>query len=235
MNGKMPSQDLSAWVRGQVGRSGSTFIPPLKEISPLSIGEVQKDPLEERMGVPRVCPYRRPRIAKLTTPIFSEALDLHAAPDNASAIAADASSIRTATDTVTSGTVSVGTVSEDTAVSDAGADVSAEGPDDPDMLVLGFQELDLSAEALLYSTKTVREDAWCMAVFAGLGEKAALYEKVGAPLAFALREAVFTRRPPTHGTTLRSLSRICTAIARVQTAGRHAPRHYHQEAAAGLL
>ncbi|KAJ8488584.1 hypothetical protein ONZ51_g3464 [Trametes cubensis] len=172
VNGKMPSQDLSAWVRGQVGRSGSTFIPPLKEISPLSIGEVQKDPLEERM----------------------EALDLHPAPDNASAIAADASSIRTAADTVTSGTVSVGTVSEDTAVSDAGADVSSEGPDDPDMLVLGFQELDLSAEALLYSTKTVREDAWCMAVFAGLGEKAALYEKLVSKQLVGMLLVIITKK-----------------------------------------
>jgi inositol polyphosphate 5-phosphatase INPP5B/F len=49
---------------------------------------------------------------------------------------------------------------------------------DPDMIVLGFQELDLSAEALLYSTGTMREDAWFMAVMAGLGEKGALYEKV---------------------------------------------------------
>jgi phosphatidylinositol-bisphosphatase len=48
----------------------------------------------------------------------------------------------------------------------------------PDMLVLGFQELDLSTEALLYSTSTVREDAWCVAIFAALGEKAVLYEKV---------------------------------------------------------
>jgi phosphatidylinositol-bisphosphatase len=48
----------------------------------------------------------------------------------------------------------------------------------PDMLVLGFQELDLSTEALLYSTSTVREDAWSLAVFAALGEKAILYDKV---------------------------------------------------------
>lgn len=48
----------------------------------------------------------------------------------------------------------------------------------PDMLVLGFQELDLSTEALLYSTSTVREDAWCLAVFASLGEKAIMYDKV---------------------------------------------------------
>ena len=73
----------------------------------------------------------------------------------------------------------VDTVSEETAVADAPSDVP-EDPTDPDMLVLGFQELDLSTEALLYSTKTVREEAWCMAVFAGLGEKAVLYEKVSA-------------------------------------------------------
>jgi phosphatidylinositol-bisphosphatase len=48
----------------------------------------------------------------------------------------------------------------------------------PDMLVLGFQELDLSTEALLYSMSTAREDAWSVAIFAALGEKAILYEKV---------------------------------------------------------
>jgi phosphatidylinositol-bisphosphatase len=31
---------------------------------------------------------------------------------------------------------------------------------------------------LLYSTSTAREDAWCMAAFAGLGERAILYTKV---------------------------------------------------------
>ncbi|KAF9453377.1 DNase I-like protein [Macrolepiota fuliginosa MF-IS2] len=50
----------------------------------------------------------------------------------------------------------------------------------PDILVLGFQELDLSAEALIYSTSTVREDAWCLAVFAALGEKAVHYEKLAS-------------------------------------------------------
>ena len=49
---------------------------------------------------------------------------------------------------------------------------------DPDMFVLGFQELDLSAEALIYYASTVREDAWCLAIFAALGEKAIKYEKV---------------------------------------------------------
>lgn len=50
--------------------------------------------------------------------------------------------------------------------------------DDPDMIILGFQELDLSAGALLYSTETTREDAWFNAVMAGLGEKAEMYTKV---------------------------------------------------------
>jgi phosphatidylinositol-bisphosphatase len=53
-----------------------------------------------------------------------------------------------------------------------------EHPDEPDLLVLGFQELDLSTEALLYSLGTSREDAWCVAVFAALGERAVRYEKV---------------------------------------------------------
>lgn len=49
---------------------------------------------------------------------------------------------------------------------------------DPDIIVLGFQELDLSAGALLYSAEALREDAWTSAVFAGLGEKLELYDKV---------------------------------------------------------
>lgn len=55
----------------------------------------------------------------------------------------------------------------------------AEDRDIPDVIVSCFQELDLSASALLYSTETTREDAWFTAVMAGLGEKAEHYEKVG--------------------------------------------------------
>ena len=89
----------------------------------------------------------------------------------------DSSSIATSLDTAVSVATSTDVASEETAVSDPPPDV-AEDPSDPDILVLGFQELDLSTEALLYSTKTAREDAWCTAIFAGLGEKAVLYEKV---------------------------------------------------------
>jgi phosphatidylinositol-bisphosphatase len=52
--------------------------------------------------------------------------------------------------------------------------------DDPDVFVLGFQELDLSTEALIYSLGTAREDAWVRATFASLGEKAEKYEKVSS-------------------------------------------------------
>ena len=47
-----------------------------------------------------------------------------------------------------------------------------------DLLVFGFQELDLSTEALLYSTSTAKEEAWLKAIFAALGEEGDNYEKV---------------------------------------------------------
>ncbi len=51
-------------------------------------------------------------------------------------------------------------------------------PDDPDVFVFAFQELDLSTEALLYSTSTTREDLWYHAIISALGEKGVKYEKV---------------------------------------------------------
>lgn len=50
--------------------------------------------------------------------------------------------------------------------------------EDQDIFVLAFQELDLSTGALLYSTEATREDAWTTAIFAALGEKGEMYEKV---------------------------------------------------------
>ncbi|KAI0251882.1 Endonuclease/exonuclease/phosphatase [Lactifluus subvellereus] len=47
-----------------------------------------------------------------------------------------------------------------------------------DMLVVAFQELDLSTEALFYSVGPAREDAWTAAILAALGEKAEQYEKL---------------------------------------------------------
>jgi inositol polyphosphate 5-phosphatase INPP5B/F len=38
----------------------------------------------------------------------------------------------------------------------------------PDILVFGFQELDLSTAALIYATQTSREDAWARAIMSSL-------------------------------------------------------------------
>lgn len=52
-------------------------------------------------------------------------------------------------------------------------------PDDlPDVLVFAFQELDLSTEALIYTTGTLKEEQWCTAIFAALGEHQIAYSKI---------------------------------------------------------
>ncbi|KAM5546090.1 hypothetical protein V8D89_000216 [Ganoderma adspersum] len=153
VNGNLPSQDLSAWVRGQTGtvQAASGPVSPLEETASLLPTKDPKNLAEERPDPGNVTP-----------------------PDDT---LPDSSSIATSSDTAASVATSTDVASEETAVSDPPPDV-AEDPSDPDILVLGFQELDLSTEALLYSTKTAREDAWCTAIFAGLGEKAVLYEKL---------------------------------------------------------
>ncbi|KAH9474443.1 Inositol polyphosphate 5-phosphatase OCRL [Psilocybe cubensis] len=114
VNGKFPSQDLSAWIQGD--RISTVSLPPLKAVSPFSLGGDSFD---------------------WTT----------------------------------------GSVQPSEESIPASLPVDPSDPD-PDMFVLGFQELDLSTEALIYSTGTVREDAWCNAVFAALGEKGQKYEKL---------------------------------------------------------
>lgn len=120
MNGKMPSQDLSAWIQGSSKRAPS--LPPLKAVSPLSLGDAGANPFT-----------------------WGSTISDSAKPF------------------------------EDSIPASLLVDPS---DPDPDMFVLGFQELDLSAEALIYSTGTLRENAWCNAVFAALGEKGEKYEKV---------------------------------------------------------
>lgn len=48
----------------------------------------------------------------------------------------------------------------------------------PDVLVFGFQELDLSTEALIYSTTTAKEEAWCDAIVESMADQASNYVKV---------------------------------------------------------
>ncbi|KAH9000715.1 DNase I-like protein [Lactarius hatsudake] len=51
---------------------------------------------------------------------------------------------------------------------------------EPDLLVMAFQEVDHSTEALFYATGPAREDAWTAAILAALGEKAEKYEKLAS-------------------------------------------------------
>lgn len=148
VNGKFPSQDLSVWVQGQhhlevdveakgeekppeappVATAGYPSLPQLKNISPLSMGEVIRNPFDWIRAAPK--------------------------PED-----------------------DVTTLCEETQAQDYVAEPVDPSDSGPDLFVLAFQELDLSAEALIYSTGTAREDAWCVAVFAALGEKAVRYTK----------------------------------------------------------
>ncbi|KAJ3502590.1 hypothetical protein NLJ89_g8815 [Agrocybe chaxingu] len=136
VNGKMPSQDLSAWVQGNTGYNKVVLnvslepptLPLAKNMSPLSLGEVMRNPFDW----------------------------ITRAPKSSSKLEKEENK-----EEVTSR-------------------VDLEDPEDPDLFVFGFQELDLSTEALIYSTSTLREDAWCHAIFAALGEKASKYEKLAS-------------------------------------------------------
>ena len=118
VNGKLPSQDLSPWVRPQ-HRQG-TILPPHKPIPPLSISDLTANDatLDDKQGD-----------------------DIDEKSDDYLN--------------------------------------SQESQEEPDLIVLGFQELDLSTEALLYSYTTTREDAWVEAILASLGEVRDQYVKVG--------------------------------------------------------
>ncbi|KAF8816327.1 DNase I-like protein [Phlegmacium glaucopus] len=120
VNGKMPSQDLSAWIQGNTPFSPS--LPPLQDLSPMSLGGILRNPFDWTSR-------------KSTSHEEQEKIPLR---------------------------------------------VDTDDPDDPDIFVLGIQELDLSTEALIYYASTVREDAWCHAIFAALGEKAIKYEKLAS-------------------------------------------------------
>ncbi|KAF9531074.1 Endonuclease/exonuclease/phosphatase [Crepidotus variabilis] len=150
VNGKMPTQDLSSWVQGNVQnkvndpsaepKSASTpSLPPLAKVSPLVLTRNPFDWIIRRQ---------------------SSKTKVHEVP-----------------------------VKEDPL-----ARVDEEHPDDPDMLVFGFQELDLSTEALLYSTSNTREDAWCHAIFASLGEKATNYDKLASKQLVGMLIIVIVKR-----------------------------------------
>ncbi|CAK5268023.1 unnamed protein product, partial [Mycena citricolor] len=63
-----------------------------------------------------------------------------------------------------------------------------------DIYVLGFQELDLSAEALLYASGSAKEEAWTAAVFAGLGAQRDSYVKIASKQLVGLLLLVIVHR-----------------------------------------
>jgi inositol polyphosphate 5-phosphatase INPP5B/F len=128
VNGKSPSQDLSTWLGNEPpssrihGNQQTHCLPPLKELSPLSLSEKET----------------------------GEASSLHGYY------------------VVAHTSVFAGT---------EGQEGQASTPE-ADMLIMGFQEVDHSTEALFNFAGRAREEAWMEAIFAGLGEKAERYEKV---------------------------------------------------------
>ena len=60
--------------------------------------------------------------------------------------------------------------------------VSSEATDkdmgEPDILIFGFEEVDLSTGALLYSVSTALEEAWTQTILTSLGQHAHSYVKV---------------------------------------------------------
>ncbi|CAE6438630.1 unnamed protein product [Rhizoctonia solani] len=64
-----------------------------------------------------------------------------------------------------------------------------------DLIVLGFQELDLSTEALLISTTTLREDIWCEALMRDLAELGDDYVKLTSKQLVGVLIVVLIRRP----------------------------------------
>ncbi|QRV82695.1 inositol polyphosphate 5-phosphatase [Ceratobasidium sp. AG-Ba] len=71
-----------------------------------------------------------------------------------------------------------------------------ESSDPPaDLIVLGFQELDLSTEALLISSTTLREDMWCEAVMRDLAELRDQYVKLTSKQLVGILIVVLIRKP----------------------------------------
>ncbi|KAJ3779009.1 DNase I-like protein [Lentinula raphanica] len=198
VNGKLPTQDLAVWVRGTTSTRAPNeksvqheLLPAVKEVSPLSLGEVMKDPFESK-HIGEASESFIKSSSKFSSTSYSSAASTSGLrnPSTASAfsVAHTASSslpppsAASLTSTSNNTTTHVSTPTQPAVPTIAATQHPelTELKPDPDLLVLGFEELDLSTEALLYSTSTAREDAWTLAVFAALGEKAEMYEKLAS-------------------------------------------------------
>ena len=150
VNGKPPTQSLVPWIWGSIGRSESVDRQPQPH--------AHDGPLES---------------ASVDAP--SGKISPEDEPIPATADVLDSSSFETSTAASFGFQSSKDTIAQSSPPSSILPD---NDEDLPDMFVLGFQELDLSTEALLYSTSTVKADAWTSAIFAALGKSADNYIKV---------------------------------------------------------
>ncbi|KAF8655019.1 hypothetical protein AX16_003289 [Volvariella volvacea WC 439] len=98
------------------------------------------------------------------------------------------------TKSIASGVTLVDPTEETATNADSTSDTSLDDDGDPDIFVFGFQELDLSTEALLITTSTFREDAWTTAIFAALGEKAIKYEKLASKQLVGMLITIIVRK-----------------------------------------
>ncbi|TFK32280.1 Endonuclease/exonuclease/phosphatase [Crucibulum laeve] len=190
VNDKLPSQDLSAWIqglhndatlnsggnkegeRGDKG-GGAPTIPPLARTSPLTLKGFEWGRTKSNSSIhsSTATPAPEPEPVRFTQP--------------------SSSSQNTA-----SATTTVASLSSQTTLPTSDPRDEPESPanDEPDLLILGFQELDLSTEALLYSTRTTREDAWCLAVVAALGEKGGGWVKLASKQLVGMLILVFVKK-----------------------------------------
>jgi phosphatidylinositol-bisphosphatase len=151
VNGKPPTQDLSTWVRDRTSVPGT--IAPLNALSPLSLSDLTDHIMSSK-------------VAKAT--LNRDEYPFPDTEDKSGSGTALSSTTTLIPDPITKRPASLLKPHVNSIETN------------PDLLVLGFQELDLSTEALLYSTSTAKEDAWCSAIFASLGEKGELYEKLAS-------------------------------------------------------
>ncbi|KZV67706.1 DNase I-like protein [Peniophora sp. CONT] len=151
VNGKLPSQDLSAWISGHGGPDDDTkgsegwdkLIPPLQELSPLSLGDSPSKTTSAEVTA---------RDTSQDVPQKPTSSRIYSQP-------------------------------------------SVKNNDfEPDLLVLGFEELDLSAGALVVGSSTSREDSWTKAALAGLGDRGEAYDKLASKQLVGMLLLVFVKK-----------------------------------------